>query len=66
MPEGVAEASQIFLETPTFFQNYLAMGNTADRCDIITTFMIINYLYYLDPAAIKYPYYVFMVCFLLS
>jgi hypothetical protein len=28
--EGVAEASQIFLETPTFYLNYLAMSNTAD------------------------------------
>jgi hypothetical protein len=27
IPEGVAEASQIFLETPTFYQNYLAMSS---------------------------------------
>jgi hypothetical protein len=30
IPEGVAEASQIFLETPTFYQNDLATRNTAD------------------------------------
>jgi hypothetical protein len=29
IPEGVAEESQIF-ETPTFYQNYLAMRNNAD------------------------------------
>jgi hypothetical protein len=31
IPEGVAEASQIFhSETLTFYQNYLAMSNTSD------------------------------------
>jgi hypothetical protein len=31
IPGGVAEASLIFPETPTFYQNYLAiMSNTAD------------------------------------
>jgi hypothetical protein len=29
IPGRVAESSQIFL-TPTFYQNYLAMSNTAD------------------------------------
>jgi hypothetical protein len=30
IPEGVAEATQIFFETPTFYRNYLAIRNTAD------------------------------------
>jgi hypothetical protein len=29
IPEGVAVVSQIFLRTPTFYQNLLAMRNTA-------------------------------------
>jgi hypothetical protein len=30
IPEGAAEASQISPEMPVFYQNYLAMSNTAD------------------------------------
>jgi hypothetical protein len=30
IPEGVAETSQIFLRDAHFYQNYLAMRNTAD------------------------------------
>jgi hypothetical protein len=30
IPEEVAEASQTLSETPTFYQNYLAVSNTAD------------------------------------
>jgi hypothetical protein len=30
IPEGVAEASQIFLQAAHVLQNYLAMSNTAD------------------------------------
>jgi hypothetical protein len=30
IPEEVAEASQIFHVTPSFYQNYFAMRNTAD------------------------------------
>jgi hypothetical protein len=30
IPEGIAEASRFYSETPTFYKNYLAVRNIAD------------------------------------